>query len=65
MGSTNAFRVLGWKWGIIVQLIDILKGLLAVIVVANFLGSNISFNNFTSYFEDMTIVRLIAGAVPF
>lgn len=61
MGSTNAIRVLGWKWGIVVQIVDILKGFLAVTVVANLLGNGISFNHFTTYFEDMTIVRLIAG----
>ncbi len=38
VGATNVFRVLG-KWpGMIVLLIDILKGLLPVIVVADFLG---------------------------
>ena len=37
MGSTNIFRVLGKKWGIIVQIIDILKGLLPVILLCNIL----------------------------
>jgi len=32
MGSTNVFRVLGRKWGIIVQLADILKGIIPVIL---------------------------------
>jgi glycerol-3-phosphate acyltransferase PlsY len=32
-GATNVFRVLGWKAGLIVMLIDMLKGLLATLVV--------------------------------
>jgi glycerol-3-phosphate acyltransferase PlsY len=32
-GATNVFRVLGWKAGIIVMLIDIGKGLIATILV--------------------------------
>jgi len=34
MGSTNAFRLLGWKWGLFVQLADILKGYLSVVLIA-------------------------------
>lgn len=30
MGSTNAMRVLGFKWGTIVQVLDILKGAIPV-----------------------------------
>jgi glycerol-3-phosphate acyltransferase PlsY len=60
MGSTNAFRTLGWKWGIVVQVVDIIKGLLAVIVVANLLGRNITFDT-DMYFNNITIVRFIAG----
>jgi glycerol-3-phosphate acyltransferase PlsY len=33
-GGTNVSRVLGWKYGILVILLDALKGALAVIVVA-------------------------------
>jgi len=60
MGSTNAFRVLGWKWGIIVQLLDILKGVLAVAVVATLLGSGIDLGNRT-WFEDLTLIKMLAG----
>lgn len=35
VGATNAFRILGKSAGIIVLLIDILKGFLAVVVVGN------------------------------
>ncbi len=60
MGSTNAFRLLGWKWGVTVQIIDILKGVFAVIVIANLLGDGISFLSI-DFFHDKTIVRFIAG----
>lgn len=33
MGSTNVFRVLGIKWGALVQLLDLLKGYLPVFLV--------------------------------
>lgn len=39
-GSTNIFRVLGKKWGIIVQLFDILKGVLPVTVYVNVIASD-------------------------
>jgi acyl-phosphate glycerol 3-phosphate acyltransferase len=48
MGSTNAFRVLGWKWGLIVQVVDVLKGLLAVTIVAHLMvGQALPFTNRT------------------
>lgn len=37
-GATNTFRVLGWKAGVPVLLIDILKGFLPVRVLPNFSG---------------------------
>jgi acyl phosphate:glycerol-3-phosphate acyltransferase len=60
MGSTNAFRILGWKWGLLVQFLDIAKGYIAVVLVANALGHDIAFNSIES-FEDITLVRIIAG----
>ncbi len=60
MGSTNAFRVLGWKWGIVVQLMDVLKGILAVVVIAGILGSGLAIPNATS-FEDITLIKIGAG----
>lgn len=60
MGSTNAFRVLGWKWGIIVQVLDILKGVIAVLVIADIIGKGINLGNYT-WFQDSTIVQWIAG----
>lgn len=62
MGSTNAFRVLGWKWGVFVQIADILKGLLAVTVIAHLMeGQQLPFTNRTP-FENITVVRLMAGS---
>lgn len=62
MGSTNAFRVLGWKWGLTVQIIDMLKGVFAVAVIAHYLGKGISFPNATG-FEDLTLIKVGAGVV--
>ena len=53
-------RVLGWKWGLVVQIIDVLKGIAAVVFVVNIFGAKISLGNMTM-FEDATIVRFIAG----
>lgn len=60
MGSTNVFRVMGWKWGLLVQAADIAKGFLAVGLVAYFFDSQMPFENRTP-FEDETVVQLIAG----
>lgn len=35
-GGTNAFRVLGWKTGLTVTLIDIVKGVVAAVSVVAF-----------------------------
>ena len=59
MGSTNAFRILGWKWGLTVQLIDLVKGIAAVILVTSIIPISINFGS--SYFENSTIVKMIAG----
>lgn len=60
MGSTNAFRVLGWKWGVVVQIIDILKGLIPVILVANIFGNEIIYPSIKSD-DSLIIIKLIAG----
>lgn len=59
MGSTNVFRTLGTKWGIIVQALDISKGVITVLF-ASWLGQGISFPNVTG-FEDVTIIKFSAG----
>ncbi|GAB1429524.1 glycerol-3-phosphate 1-O-acyltransferase PlsY [Ignavibacteria bacterium] len=61
MGSTNVFRVLGAKWGIVVQLLDILKGVIAVAIISRIFSGEMPFDNRTP-FEDATVIKLIAGA---
>jgi glycerol-3-phosphate acyltransferase PlsY len=60
MGSTNAFRVLGWKLGALVQLIDITKGLIATLLISKLFYGSLPFENRTP-FQDITLVQLIAG----
>ncbi len=60
LGSTNVYRNLGWKPGVAVQILDIAKGLLPVLLVASFFDTQMPFENRTP-FEDSTVVRLIAG----
>src|SRR3954466_7857208 len=59
MGSTNAFRVLGWKLGLLVQILDLAKGLGAVLI-ATYCFQGLPFHNATP-FQDITVFRLIAG----
>lgn len=61
MGGTNVFRILGWKYGILVLLLDALKGVIAVIFIARLPITTIPFTN-TTPFDDFTLVQLIAGA---
>lgn len=59
MGSTNAFRVLGWKLGLTVQILDLAKGVGAVLI-ATFLFNGLPFHNQTP-FQDITVFRFFAG----
>ncbi|MDP4221612.1 MAG: glycerol-3-phosphate 1-O-acyltransferase PlsY [Bacteroidota bacterium] len=59
MGSTNAFRVLGWKLGLMIGLLDLAKGVGAVLV-ATFLFNGLPFHNLTP-FQDITVFRFFAG----
>ncbi len=60
-GGTNVGRVLGWKYGILVILLDAMKGIVAVVLVARlFYLSNIPFSNQTP-FDDFTLVQIITG----
>lgn len=60
MGSTNTFRVLGWKAGIVVQLFDVAKGVTAVWAAEQIFNGLLPFPNPTP-FEQVTIVKTIAG----
>jgi acyl phosphate:glycerol-3-phosphate acyltransferase len=59
-GGTNVMRILGWKHGVLVILLDALKGILAVIVVARLHYGSMPFENATP-FDDFTLVQIIAG----
>jgi acyl phosphate:glycerol-3-phosphate acyltransferase len=59
-GGTNVMRVLGWKHGIMVILLDALKGVIAVVLVARLHYGNIPFENATP-FDDFTLVQIMAG----
>lgn len=60
MGSTNAVRVFGWKLGLLVQAIDISKGLIATLFISRIFYGALPFENVTP-FEDFTVVQIIAG----
>lgn len=60
-GGTNVFRVLGWKYGILVILLDAFKGVIAVVFIARlFYLTELPFEN-PSPFDDFTFVQLLAG----
>ncbi len=59
-GGTNVSRVLGKKYGILVILLDSLKGAVAVILIARLYLGNFPFHNATP-FDDFTLVQIIAG----
>ncbi|MEI7672768.1 MAG: glycerol-3-phosphate 1-O-acyltransferase PlsY [Deltaproteobacteria bacterium] len=59
-GGTNVFRVLGWKAGVFVILMDMAKGLFATLVIARLMDGPIPFANATP-FDDFTVVQIIAG----
>jgi acyl phosphate:glycerol-3-phosphate acyltransferase len=60
LGSTNAFRVLGWKLGLLVQVIDIIKGAVVTLLISKLFYGALPFENRTP-FEDITVVQIIAG----
>lgn len=60
IGSTNVMRVLGFKWGLLVQIVDILKGV-AAILVASYLGSVASVPEASTLTSNVSL-RIIAGS---
>lgn len=58
-GATNAFRVLGWKAGVLATLVDLGKGLLAAGVIATLRVDNLPSGFEVWHIE--TVVRLLAG----
>jgi acyl phosphate:glycerol-3-phosphate acyltransferase len=59
-GGTNVIRVLGWRAGVFVILMDMAKGLFATMVVARLMYGPFPFENRTP-FDDFTVVQIIAG----
>lgn len=59
-GGTNVMRVLGWKHGVLVILLDALKGAIAVVLIARLHYGVLPFQN-VSPFDDFTLVQIIAG----
>jgi len=59
-GGTNVMRVLGWKKGLLVIILDALKGAVAVVFVARLHYGGLPFHN-VSPFDDFTLVQIIAG----
>lgn len=59
-GGTNVMRVLGWRAGAVVIAFDILKGYVTTILIVKLMAGALPFENQTP-FEDITIVRIIAG----
>lgn len=59
-GATNAFRVLGWKAGVMSTLVDLGKGLLAAGVIATIRIDDLPAG--LAFWHIETFVRMLAGA---
>ena len=59
-GGTNASRVLGKKYGMLIILLDALKGVIAVVLISRLYFGSFPFPN-TTPFDDFTLVQIIAG----
>jgi glycerol-3-phosphate acyltransferase PlsY len=60
-GGTNVARVLGWRAGVLVIMIDILKGYAATQIIPQLMLGPIPFENMTP-FTDFTVVQIISGS---
>ena len=58
-GATNAFRVLGWKAGVLATIVDLGKGLLAAGVIASIRIDALPEG--LGFWEADSVVRLVAG----
>jgi glycerol-3-phosphate acyltransferase PlsY len=62
-GGTNVFRVLGWKSGLFVTLVDMGKGAAAAALISRlFWDPTLPFYNKTP-FDDFTIIQMICGGM--
>jgi len=53
VGATNVFRVVGKKWGIFVMVIDMMKGIAAVLIISQFFSSH--------FIESKQVAQLLYG----
>jgi acyl phosphate:glycerol-3-phosphate acyltransferase len=60
IGSTNVSRIIGFKYGLIVQIFDILKGIIPTLVIAKIFFSELPFQSHI-LFDDFTFVQIVAG----
>ncbi|MBU1099875.1 MAG: glycerol-3-phosphate 1-O-acyltransferase PlsY [Bacteroidetes bacterium] len=60
MGATNVFRVVGKKYGLLVVILDALKGAIAVVLISRLYFGSFPFTNITP-FDDFTLVQIICG----
>ncbi|MBN8547472.1 MAG: glycerol-3-phosphate 1-O-acyltransferase PlsY [Ignavibacteria bacterium] len=60
-GGTNVFRTLGPKYGLTVIALDTLKGVVAVVFITQLYYLNPVVLNNRTPFEDITIIRIMAG----
>ncbi|NQV72066.1 glycerol-3-phosphate 1-O-acyltransferase PlsY [bacterium] len=58
-GATNAFRVLGWKAGVLATVVDLGKGLLAAAVIATIRIDALPEG--LGFWEADSVIRLVAG----
>lgn len=61
MGSTNAFRVLGAKWGVVVQIVDIAKGVLPVLLIAPLISGIFGAAENASLLSSLITLQFAAG----
>lgn len=59
-GGTNVSRVLGKKYGVLVVLLDAMKGIIAVVLISRLYFGSFPFPN-TTPFDDFTLVQIMAG----
>ncbi len=60
MGSTNTFRELGTFWGILVQVVDIIKGFIPVAIVTPLICENVSTHTL-QYFGGIVGAKFLVG----
>lgn len=60
IGSTNVSRIIGFKYGLIVQIGDILKGLIAPLVIAKIFYTQSPFQDYIPI-NDYTFIQILAG----